>query len=178
MSHQKKLPSNPKIILFDLDDTLLETKSLLELRHSKEIVNLMMYKEFRQIVPYQGILKSLNEISDKVPIGLVSSSPKWYVNQFLSRHFRNLLFRPIITYNDVTNLKPHPEPVLIALQLAKVKPTEAIYVGNAVEDYLACTAAAVCFIGAGWSGSITYPIDDCNIVLNPEFLIQLISENL
>lgn len=171
-------PQNPKIILFDLDGTLVPTNSLLKHRHSKHIIDLMKYKEFRQISPYQGILKSLIEMSAKVPIGLVTSSPKWYVEQFLSLHFKDLQFRPVITYNDVSNLKPHPEPLLSALRLAKVKSTEAIYVGNSLEDYLACAEAKISFIGAGWSCSITYSCDDCIEVANPENLILLISENL
>ena len=166
------LPQKPKIILFDLDDTLLPTNSLREHRHSKYIIDLMKHQEFRQITPYHGILMSLIEMSAKVRIGMVTSSPKWYVNQILNRHFGCLRFSPLVTYNDVYELKPHPEPLLLALQLAHVKAAEAIYVGNAVEDFLACAAAKVSFVGAGWSCLRTYPSNVCLELANPEHLIR------
>ena len=168
------LTKKPKIILFDLDDTLLPTNLLREHRHSKCSIDLMKHQEFHQIAPYNGILKSLIEISAQMHIGIVTSSPKWYVNQILNRHFGSLRFSPLVTYNDVYELKPHPESLLLALQLAHVKAAEAIYVGDAMEDFLACASAKVMFVGAGWSCSRTYPSNECLDLAHPKHLIQVI----
>lgn len=166
--------TKPKIILFDLDDTLLPTESLREHRHSKHIIDLIQYEEFRQITPYTGMLASLIELSTKIRIGMVTSSPKWYVNQILNHYFSNIQFSPLVTYNDVCELKPHPEPLLLALQLAEVTVIDTIYVGNAMEDFLACTAAKIPFVGAGWSCLRTYPNTHCLELINPQNLHQLL----
>lgn len=148
-----------KIVLFDLDDTLLPTDSLRKHRHSKNVVDLMKTSEFHSIFPYKGILAALLAASSRARIGLVTSSPKWYVEQILDRHFSCVQFYPLVTYNDVSNLKPHPESLLLALHLAQINPRDAIYVGNAMDDFLACTAAEISFIGAGWSCLKSYPAD-------------------
>lgn len=164
----------PKIILFDLDNTLVPTNSLREYRHSKDSIDLMKHYKFRQIEPYNGILLSLIKVAAKVRIGIVTSSPNWYVNQIINRHFGYLQFDPLVTYNDVYELKPHPESLLLALELAHVKAAEAIYIGDALEDLMACTAAKVQFFGAGWSCSRTYPRDVCLEFANPEQLIRTV----
>lgn len=151
------LAERVEIVLFDLDDTLLPTDSLRTHRHSPHAVDLTRVDEFLSIVPYEGMLDALLAVSSGMRIGLVTSSPRWYVEQILNRHFRHLRFDPLVTYHDVSLLKPHPEPLLLALQLADVKPENARFVGNAMDDFLACLAAEVSFIGAGWSCLKSFP---------------------
>lgn len=52
-------------------------------------------------------------------------------------------FEAIVCLPDVKNHKPHPEPVHLALKKLKVRPEEAVYVGDAVSDLEAGKAAGV-----------------------------------
>lgn len=168
------LTKSLKLILFDLDDTLLPTSSLRNHRHSNNALDLTHLDEFRSALPYHGIVSALHGISMKVRIGMVTSSPRWYVEQILERHFNGIQFDPLVTYNDVSNLKPHPEPLHLAMHLANEAPEGVYYVGNASEDHQACIAADALFIGAGWSDAKSY---HSNIVLEcdtPGTLLKLL----
>jgi HAD superfamily hydrolase (TIGR01549 family) len=52
-------------------------------------------------------------------------------------------FGAIICLPDVRNHKPHPEPINLALKRLKIKPEEAVYVGDAASDAEASKAAGV-----------------------------------
>lgn len=151
------LPERVGIVLFDLDDTLLPTDSLRTYRHSPQAIDLTQVDEYLSIIPYEGIAEALIAVSSRVRIGLVTSSPRWYVDQVLNRHFGSLHFDPLVTYNDVALLKPHPESLFLALRLAEMEPQNARFVGNAMDDFMACLAAEVSFIGAGWSCLKSFP---------------------
>lgn len=166
--------ANLKLIIFDLDDTLVPTNLLHEQRHSKAALELIEYKEFREAIPYQGIIDCLTRLSKNFKLGLVTSSPRWYALQVLKFHLPDIDFNPIITFNEVTELKPDPEPLMLALHEATAKNTEAIYIGNAGEDYIACNAAQITFIGAAWSCSRTYPDNGCDEASNPMELLEIL----
>jgi phosphoglycolate phosphatase-like HAD superfamily hydrolase len=90
-------------------------------------------------------------------LGIVSSSPRWYVNQILADHFSSINLSIIVTYNDVHSLKPHPEPLELALSQLEGGVEDAVYIGNDIADYEAAKSARIRFLGAGWSDGITYP---------------------
>ena len=163
-----------KLILFDLDDTLLPTSSLRDHRHSKKAVDLTHLDEFQSALPYKGVVPALHAISMKVRIGMVTSSPRWYVEQILEWHFEGIQFDPLVTYNDVSNLKPHPEPLCLAMRLAKEIPEGVYYVGNASDDHQACIAADALFIGAGWSDVKSYHTSMVLECETPGMLINLL----
>lgn len=57
----------------------------------------------------------------------------------------------IVTVEDVTQPKPHPEPVLKALEILGVKPDEALMVGDSQYDILSAQEAGVKAAGVSWS---------------------------
>ena len=50
-------------------------------------------------------------------------------------------FGVIIGSHDVTNTKPHPEPVLKAIELLEVRPEETMYIGDSGSDVESANAA-------------------------------------
>ncbi len=56
----------------------------------------------------------------------------------------------LIAAEDVANPKPHPEPVLLALERLGVEPAEAIYVGDSVHDMESGRGAGVRTAAALW----------------------------
>ncbi|WP_338055227.1 HAD-IA family hydrolase [Sulfobacillus harzensis] len=61
---------------------------------------------------------------------VASSSPRWWIREFLRRHRLESYFAAIASADDVRRVKPDPEVYLTALARLKVGPLEAI----AIED--------------------------------------------
>ena len=59
-------------------------------------------------------------------------------------------FEVIVTPEDVTEAKPHPEPVLFALDRLGVAPDEALFVGDSPHDVAAGRGAGTRTAGALW----------------------------
>lgn len=57
----------------------------------------------------------------------------------------------IVTIDEVTKPKPHPEGIIRALQALNVEPHEAIMLGDSAVDMQAATAAGVLPVGVSWS---------------------------
>jgi len=53
------------------------------------------------------------------------------------------LFEAIITGNDVSNLKPHPEPILKALEILNLSKDGCIMAGDHPNDIMAANAANI-----------------------------------
>lgn len=57
----------------------------------------------------------------------------------------------IVTVNDVTEPKPHPEPVLTAVNNLGVDPRKTLMVGDSTVDIQSAKAAGVYAAGVAWS---------------------------
>lgn len=57
----------------------------------------------------------------------------------------------IVTVEDVTHPKPHPEPVLMALQQLSADPATTVMVGDSPVDILSAVQAGVIPVGVAWS---------------------------
>lgn len=156
----------PELVLLDLDETLLPTSVLLEVRHSGAPQRLSAVIGYPAIVLHDGIHAAVELLCSSVLVGIVSSSPRWYVEQILADHLHDIDFCVVVTYDDVTHLKPHPEPLLEALRLAGGTVDEAAYVGDALVDHDACSAIGMPFFAAGWAGGATFP-DSVRVLASP-----------
>ncbi len=82
--------------------------------------------------------------------GIVSSKMrKQYEIDFVSKGLANWIDASILK-DDTQNHKPHPEPLFKVCELLNVQPSDAIYVGDAVTDYVATQAAGMDFAYARW----------------------------
>ena len=73
--------------------------------------------------------------------GLVTSSPRPQVTGALARLGVAGDFAAVVTGDDVTHFKPHPEPVQRALRLLDAEPARTLFVGDYTADVLAGRAA-------------------------------------
>ncbi|HJW97114.1 MAG TPA: HAD-IA family hydrolase [archaeon] len=123
---------------------------------------------FAQLLPE----KSEKEIAEIINNGMLNIVPKYYKYDKLNPHVAETIekltgefmlgvvtnrvtsdildffnirdyFGAVICLPDVKNHKPHPEPINLALKRLKVRPEEAVYVGDAVSDAEASKAAGV-----------------------------------
>jgi pyrophosphatase PpaX len=61
-------------------------------------------------------------------------------------------FDAVVAAEDTTRHKPHPEPVLLALERLGARADEAAYVGDAPFDVQAAKAAGVSAVAVTWGG--------------------------
>ena len=165
------------LVLLDLDETLLPTEALREARHAERPSDLALVPGYELIRLHDGIRDGLAALSLFTRIGLVTSSPLWYVDQLLCAHLPDVEFEAMVTYEDVEKLKPDPEPLRLALTRTGVSADRTLYVGDADVDFEACEAAGIAFRGAGWADLPTFPAW-ASWVRTPQDLVELIGSRV
>lgn len=106
------------------------------------------YEHEMKIMKYsEYVLKKL-----KIRKAIATSKSK----KTLKRQIGKLLkyFEVVVSKEETKKHKPNPEPLLLACKKLKIKPREAVYIGDAVIDYQAAKNAGINFIGF-ISGSAT-----------------------
>lgn len=88
-----------------------------------------------------GVLRMLHDAS--VPLALVTSGEKSYVDTVLSRFGWTNLFDHTVTLESVQNLKPHPEPYLVAARLLGREPDECAGFEDSASGLRSLIAAGV-----------------------------------
>lgn len=146
-----------ELVMWDLDETLLPSEHLRSVRHRTEPCHLPQLADFAGTALHDGIAQAVQGTS-KVTTGLITSSPRWYVEQLLDLLLPNFVFDVLITHEDVAGaIKPDPEPLLLALRTLGGDPSRSVYIGDDLVDHQACDAAQVRFLGAGWAHTPTFP---------------------
>lgn len=136
-----------KGVVFDLDDTLVDTSAIRPLRNArrwKEAVRWL--HETRLFVGIDAPIRGLSERG--ISRAVVPTAVSFYADQVIARHRLGPV--PLVAYHDATP-KPSPAPVVLALQRSSLQPSEVIGVGDAETDLIAYRAAGVRAVGAGWS---------------------------
>jgi ATP-dependent DNA helicase RecQ len=147
-----------KVIILDLDDTLLDTQALKPLRDSGRWREISQHLESCSV--HDDVLGLLNTArSVGIKIAVFTNAPSNYV-QTLLRHF-NIVVDFLVAYHDVENHKPHPEGIDIIFSHFNVSKDETIYVGDSDLDRDAAMNAGVEFFAVEW-GSATH-VDQENI---------------
>ncbi|MBU5689191.1 MAG: HAD-IA family hydrolase [Candidatus Aenigmarchaeota archaeon] len=115
----------------------------------KKTVNEMNKKVYKYVKLLGNAKKTLKELKKRgFKLALVSGSNKSYADEVLNKlKFDFSLIDVRVHAEDTEKHKPDPDPILFALKKLKVKPQEAIYVGDSLLDYRAAKAAGVNFIG-------------------------------
>jgi phosphoglycolate phosphatase len=115
-------------------------------KNEKEIDEMVEYgvsiapEFFKYDKTYPHVVETLENLKKRSKLGIVTSR----VTPLILEFFRIIkYFDTIICLPDVKNHKPHPEPILLALKRLKVRPEEAVYVGDALSDFQAGKAAGV-----------------------------------
>lgn len=134
-------------VLFDLDDTLVQTQQLKALRLARDWPK--VYAAFGESWVLPGTREMLSTISVLAQTGVVTMAPRTYAERLLQHHALNI--EVVIAYHDVVRRKPDPEPILKAAQLLGLRADHVIYVGDEERDVVAATRAgahAIAFGGA------------------------------
>jgi HAD superfamily hydrolase (TIGR01549 family) len=95
---------------------------------------------FKYIKLNPGAAETLDSLRKGCRLGIVTSRKTMEILDYL--RIKDY-FEVIVGYHDSAKHKPHPEPIHMALEKMKIKPGEAVYIGDAASDVEACKAAGV-----------------------------------
>ncbi len=119
---------------------------------------------------YPGVPEMLAALEAAgVPLGIVTSRLPTMTHVTLDTCGISRHFQVVVTPEDVTHAKPHPEPVLVALRrLLDPPPERVLFVGDSPHDIHSGRAAGVRTAGALWG---PFPRDTV-VAAQPDFLVE------
>jgi pyrophosphatase PpaX len=119
-----------------------------------------------------GARRILQQLARRHKLGLVTSGDRERVTRQLRNFALTRMFRARVYGGDTLEKKPHPGPLLLALQKMKLAPEECVYVGDTPEDLQMARAAgmrAIAVLGP-------FPIEERLRAAEPEFLLESLME--
>jgi HAD superfamily hydrolase (TIGR01549 family) len=135
------------LIIFDLDQTLIDSIFAKPLRDRRQWNS--VYKIIHKLLPFKGINDLLSTLqNNKIPLAIVTSSPKSYCRKIVDHN--GWKFDTIVAYHDTSRHKPHPAPILAAIQNLSAKKNNVVSIGDEIKDIEASKAAGVISIAALW----------------------------
>lgn len=165
--------SKYKAIIFDLDDTIINTSQIKHLRRNPwsncyENIPTKTFEIFDENLS--------NLIMDKnFKIGIVTNSPRPYATRVLSHH--KFKYDNLICFHDCDKRKPHPAPLLKCASNLGINPSNIISIGDNVNDIVASKEAGMTTIGVTWGESSQTELKDIGsdfIVSNTLSIINLL----
>lgn len=97
---------------------------------------------------YPGVKEMLIELREKgYRIGIVTTKFAYRVRNIMKKFDAEELLDVVIGVGDVTNVKPDPEGLLLAVEKLGVKTEDALYIGDSYVDAKAAEAAGMKFAG-------------------------------
>ncbi len=114
---------------------------------------------FREYIrPFDGVKESLETLKSRgVMMGIVTSRLLPSLISYLEFTGLSDYFSVVITPEITRKHKPHPEPVLAAMEKLNALPEKTAFVGDAVFDMQAGQSAGVATVFAGWGPNL---VDD------------------
>jgi pyrophosphatase PpaX len=128
-------------------------------RESPETLEALIatYREYNlrhhdnMVTVYPGVLEAVREIKAAgLQTGLVTSKNRLGALRGLKLVGLEALMDVLVCADEVTNPKPHPEPVEKAVALLGADPASTVYVGDSVHDMHSGRAAGVKTAAALW----------------------------
>lgn len=114
----------------------------------------LAYYEQRLFVParlFPGIPELLDVLEARgIPWGIVTNKPKRYTERLLSKTPRLQSATCAVSGDSAARPKPHPDPLLMAAQLAQASSERCVYVGDDLRDVQAGRAAGMMTVAAAY----------------------------
>lgn len=109
-----------------------------------------IHEEYVKLFP--NVLKTLDELkSNDIPIGIVTSKMRDGVQLGLDITGLSTYFETVITVDDVTQPKPHPESVIKAMNDLRGEVDSTIMIGDNYHDIQAGHNAGMVTAGVSWT---------------------------
>jgi pyrophosphatase PpaX len=119
--------------------------------------------------PYEGVVEEILRLKEnRKKLGVVTSKLRDGAMRGLRISALDDAFDVVIGCDDVTNSKPHPEPVLKAVEELGVKPIETVFVGDSRHDMESGRAAGVKTAAVLWGPFGRADLED----LSPDYWLE------
>jgi pyrophosphatase PpaX len=168
-----------KDLLPFLGPTLVETFSSEDPEKVDELIkeyrewNLLMHDELAS--EFDGVSATLQLLkNDGLKMAIVSTKRNDVIMKGLNLLNADGVFDVVVGLDDVTNTKPHPEPILLALEKLGVEKEEALMIGDNYHDIEGGKNAGVRTAGVAWSAKG----EEFLQTFNPDYMLQHISDLL
>jgi phosphoglycolate phosphatase/pyrophosphatase PpaX len=108
-------------------------------------------KEHQRVVNPPEIREMLDRFQAAgIKMGIVTGKGRRSADISLREWGLDSFFEVVITGDEVSQPKPHPEGILSAMQQMGLAPADTIYVGDSNADVLAGKAAGLVTVGVNW----------------------------
>ncbi len=119
---------------------------------------------------FEGIDTVIKNLAPKYRQGIVSSKfREQYEVDFIKSGLDDYM-EVVILADDTIEHKPHPEPILKALDKLQLKKDEVLYLGDTIGDYVCCNNAGVDFGLVKWGNFDMTGID------NPTYIFETVED--
>lgn len=166
-------------ILPFLGPTLHDTFNAINLERAEEMINdyrtwnITMHDELAS--EFDGVSQTLQELKDQgLKMAIVSTKRRDMVMKGLDLLGVTDLFDVVVGLDDVTNAKPDPEPIQLALERLGAKKEEALMIGDNYHDVVGGKNAGVRTAGVAW----TSKGEEFLQTFEPDYMLQHISDLL
>lgn len=168
-----------KDILPFLGPTLLETFSLVDPDRTEELIqeyrtwNKRMHDELS--IEFDGVSETLNLLKAAgMRMAVVSTKKNDMVMRGIGLLDVEGVFEVVIGLDDVTNPKPDPEPILLALERLGASKDESLMIGDNYHDIVGGKNAGVRTAGVAWSAKGESFLQ----TFHPDYMLHHISDLL
>jgi pyrophosphatase PpaX len=138
--------------------------------------NTPLHDELEAFAGVHDLLERLRDEGRR--LGIVTAKRRKTVQLSFDRLGIGEFFDVVVTTDDTDNHKPHPEPVLHALELLDTRPADAAFVGDSPFDVQAGKAAGVFTVGVSWGkihpAALLLELGADVIVHSPEELLDVL----
>lgn len=120
----------------------------------------------------RGARQVLRRLGQRYALGLVTSGDRERVTRQLHALELTRMFRTRVCGGDTAEKKPHPAPLLLALEKMKMRAADCVYVGDTPEDLEMARAVgmrAIAVLGP-------FPVEKRLRAARPEFLLKELAE--
>lgn len=145
----------------------------IEKSYSKWVKYVNEYEEGAKL--YEGfkeVIETLNK--NGIMCGISSSKTKaQYEIDFYKTGLQKYM-KSVVLAEDTINHKPHPEPLLKAIEKLGIEAKDAVYVGDTIADYRATRMAGMDFAFALWGAFTREGIDADYNLESPKDILEMI----
>jgi HAD superfamily hydrolase (TIGR01509 family) len=121
---------------------------LAEERWSEADARWLQHYGEEEVVLIEGAREALLRVRDAgLAAGLVTSGDRVRVSRELTDIGVAELFQALVCAEDTVKRKPHPDPLLLALERMRLAPGQAVYIGDSPEDVQMARTAGVRAVG-------------------------------
>lgn len=121
------------------------------------------------VTAFPNVIETLERLKkNNIQLGIVTTKISSTVDMGLNVTGLGNYFKTIITMDDVTNAKPHPEPIEKAMKALQANPDSTLMVGDNQHDIDAGKNAGIQTAGVAWSLKGRARISE----LNPTYMLD------